>query len=98
MSSSKLLTFNKPMSFLWIFKWAQETNVINASKVARSHGKKMKVSSWFNISDILSCIPETTNFSPVGGFSRHPKGFTAFGIMPNTWLPQTKATSSFDNR
>ena len=44
-------------------------------------------------------ILETTNSSLIGGPGKHPRGFKAFGMMPNIWLPQTQTTSetSFDN-
>ena len=64
-----------------MFKWAQETNVISISRVARSPGKKMKVSPCFSIYVILSFILETTNSSPIGGPSKHPSGFRAFEMM-----------------
>ena len=52
-----------------------------------------------NISVILSCIPETTNSSPIDESDKLPKGFRALGMMPNTWLPLTKVVSetNFDN-
>ena len=60
----------------------QEANVINASKIVRSPSKKMKASTWFNISDILFYMLKITNFSPIGGSVRHLKGFKVFGMMP----------------
>ena len=40
-----------------------------------------------------------TNFSPVGGSDKLLKGFRTLRMMPNTWLPLTKAASetNFDN-
>ena len=77
----------------------QDANVINTSKVARSHGKKMKASVWFNISDIRSCILDTTNSSLIGTSDMHPKGFKTCGMIPSTWFPLIKTASetSFDN-
>lgn len=48
-----------------MFKWVQDMNVTSASRVTRSPSKKKKVSIWFNISDILSYIPEMTSSSPI---------------------------------
>lgn len=82
-----------------MFKWGQDANVISVFRVTRSPGKKMKASTWFNISDTLFYILETTNSSTVGRLGRLPRGFKTFGMMPNAWLSLIKIASktNFDN-
>ena len=82
-----------------MFKCAQDANAISASKVARSLSKKMKALTCFSISVILSYIPKTINFSPIGGPGKRPSVFKTFRIMPITWLLIVKVAceTSLDN-
>ena len=62
--SKKLLTFNKPIGFWWMFSWPQEEIWNISSNVTRSSGKAMKASAWSNIVSIRLDIVETSSSSP----------------------------------